>query len=138
MKLLVVFLAALVLVSAAPADRKKDKGDKGGKQKPEKPEKPSGNDGPDFSQIVRFCAGVTNGKLTNNDTSLDTAFSNVNNTCVDLLNLLRDCGEDVEDEDDGPDTNVSFNNISTTYLNHLYTPMEAKFVLRFILLFLLW
>ena len=86
MKLLVVFLAALVLVSAAPADWKKDKGDKGGKQKPEKPEKPekpSGNDGPDFTQIVRFCAGVTNGKLTNNDTSLDTAFSTVNNTCTD-------------------------------------------------------
>ena len=80
MKLLVVFLAALVLVSAAPADWKKDKGDKGGKQKPEKP---SGNDGPGFSQIVRFCAGVTNGKLTNNDTSLDTAFSTVNNTCTD-------------------------------------------------------
>jgi len=126
MKLLVVFLAALVLVSAAPADWKKDKGDKGGKQKPEKPEKPekpSGNDGPDFTQIVRFCAGVTNGKLTNNDTSLDTAFSTVNNTCTDLLDFLRDCGEDVDDEGDGPDINVSFNNISTTHSNHLYTSM---------------
>ena len=138
MKLLVVFLAALVLVSAAPADRKKDKGDKGGKQKPEKPDKPSGNDGPDFSQIVRFCTGVTNGKLTYNDTSLDTAFSTVNNTCTDLLDFLRDCGEVVDDEDDGPDTNVGFNNISTTYLNQLYTPMEAELVLRLILLFLLW
>ena len=123
MKLLVVFLAAIVLVSAAPADRKKDKGDKGGKHKPEKPEKPSGNDGPDFSQIVRFCTGVTNGKLTYNDTSLDTAFSTVNNTCTDLLDFLRDCGEDVDDEGDGPDINVSFNNISTTHSNHLYTSM---------------
>ena len=102
MKLLLVFLAVLVLVSAA----KKSKGGKGGK--PAKSDD-GDDDGHEFTEIVEFCSDITTGKLTVNDTYLEIAFEHVNVTCMDLMDFLKHSGEDVQDV---PDTNVSFNKLS--------------------------
>ena len=110
MKIIVVFLAALILVSAAPSDRKKDKGGKGGKGG--KPEQPDRGERPGFQTIVRFCEGVTEGELTNNDTNLDSAFYNVNDTCTVLLDFLRDC-------DEGDDYYIPDNKVSLKKFPHI-------------------